>query len=123
MKRHITRLASSFILAATLLSGCGDLSSQSPYASAARQAAQVVQAGQDAAQGALSVAKKNTAEEASKTFSWSEQSLALARSVQSAAASKQSVADWWRNMYATLLRDAHGAAGGVKILEMQPQPR
>lgn len=127
MKLRVTRAASAFILAATLLAGCGEPADQSSYAPSAIQAAEaaqsVAQATRSAAQSVVSGAKKATSEDGSDVLSQWPQPLQTLRSAGSAATSGASVADWWRSIFNRFANEDHGLAGGGKILEFQPQPR
>ena len=123
MKLRVTRAASAFILAATLLTGCGEPVGQSSYAPSAIQAAQAarsaVQTARSAAQDAVSSAKKAASEGGSGLLSQHPQPPRALRS----AGSGTSVADWWRGVFNRFASEDHGLAGGGKILEAQPQPR
>lgn len=124
MKRRVTRAASAFILATTLLAGCGQPADQSSFGPSAVQTAQAarsaVQAGHSAAQ-AVTGAKKGATEGAA--LSWWPQPERLLESARSAAAPPKSVADWWRGVFNKIASNHQGLAGGGKVLETRPRPR
>src|SRR5690349_180089 len=127
MKLRVMRAASAFILAGTLLAGCGDLAGQTPYASSAAQAVQAAEpaahAAGPAAQGVMSGAKKATPEGGAGLLSGWPQPLRSLQAAGSAAARGAFVGDWWQSVSNRFVGEAHGLAGGGRLLEARPQQR